>query len=309
MPSKNYKWAVRFYPFDWLIIGYSSLMFALILLFGRPLSTYYDEIIFYALMTTLVVLVARYVDEEKSGLSALIRIAYPILLFTFFYQTTGGLMFLLFDHFYDGQLVTFEKAILGVNPTLYIDRYWLNAWANEIFSFCYFSYYFMIPVFVLVLFFKRHYEMIKSFLTASCLTFILSYILFILYPIEGPRWHFAGQYMNQIESPLFRRLVEIVIKNGAVHGGCMPSSHFGVALVILMYCFRFYRKAGWLLLPIIIGLAIGTVWGRFHYVSDVIVGGFLGLVSVLVIWKLYPGESLKTITHFNRRELKTEYVS
>jgi len=307
--AMTYGRAVRLYPFDCLIVGYSSLMLVLIVLLGRPLSVYYDEIAFYVSMVAFVVLIARYFDEHKGRWYALIRIAYPVILLTFFYRTTGGLMFLVFDQFYDWQLTSFEKALFGVNPTLYIDRHWLNAWTNEIFSFCYFSYYFMIPVFVLVLFVKKHYETIKSILTAACLTFFFSYLLFFLYPIEGPRWHFAGQYVNQIESPLFRGLVEVVIDKGAVRGGCMPSSHFGVALVILMYCFKYYRRAGWLLLPINVGLAIGTVWGRFHYVSDVVAGGLLGLAFVLVVWKHYPRWSRSAVTHYTQRELEAEHVS
>ncbi len=303
------KPTVRLYPFDWLIVGYSFLMLVLIGLLGRPMRMYYDEIAFYTCMIAVALLIARYVDEHRNRLSTLIRITYPILLFTFFYQATGGLMFLVFGHFYDSQLVSFEKAIFGVNPTLYIDRHLLNIWANEVFSFCYFSYYFWILVFLLVLFVKKHYETIKSFLTAACLTFFLSYILFFLYPIEGPRWHLAGQYVNQIEGPLFRKMVEVVIDNGAVRGGCMPSSHFGVMLVIMMYCFRQYRKAGWTLLPLNIGLAIGTVWGRFHYVSDVFVGGILGLVTTLMVWKYYPRWNRSCITHLPQRDLEVEHAS
>lgn len=301
--------AVKLYPFDWLIIGYCLLMLLSIMLFGRPLSGYYDEIVFYASAAALGGLVVRYVDEQKSRFFFLIRIAYPALLFTFFYRATGGSMFLIFDQFYDWQLTSFERAIFGANPTLYIDQHLLNAWANEIFSFCYFSYYFWILVFLLALFVKKHYETIKSFLTAACLTFFLSYILFFLYPIEGPRWYFANEYMNQVESPLFRGLVEFVMDNGAVRGGCMPSSHFGVALVIMMYCFRHYRKVGWILLPLNIGLAIGTVWGRFHYVSDVFVGGILGLVSALMAWKYYPRWSRSCITHLPQKDLEVEHVS
>jgi len=303
------KPAVRLYPFDWLIVGYSSLMVVILASFGRPLSSYYDEIAFYASMAGLAVLIARYVNEDKSRWSTLIRIAYPVLLFTFFYRATGGLMFLVFDQFHDAQLVAFEKELFGVNPTLYIDRHLLNVWINEIFSLCYVSYYFIMSVFVLVLFVKKHYETIKSSLTAACLVFFLSYILFFLYPIEGPRWYFAGQYVNPIDGPVFGRLVEIIIDNGAVRGGCMPSSHVGVALVILMYCFRYYRKVGWFLLPVNIGLAIGTVWGRFHYVSDVVVGGPLCLVSVLVVWRYYPRWSHTDVTPLSQTELKAEHVS
>ena len=89
----------------------------------------------------------------------------------------------------------------------------------------------------------------------------------------------------------------------------MPSSHFGVALVIMLYCFRFYPKAGWLLLPINVGLAIGTVWGRFHYVSDVVAGGLIGLAFVLVVWKYYPRWNRSAVTHYTQRELEAEHVS
>jgi membrane-associated phospholipid phosphatase len=107
-------------------------------------------------------------------------------------------------------------------------------------------------------------------------------MLFFLYPIEGPRWHFADLYLNDIDGFLFRPMVEYVIANGAVRGGCMPSSHVGVALVIMTYCFRNYRKWGWILVPINIGLALGAVWGRFHYASDIVIGALLALASVWI---------------------------
>jgi len=218
-------------------------------------------------------------------------------------------MFLIFDRFHDAQLVALEKAILGVHPTLFIDRHLLHVWINEIFSFGYFSYYFMIPVFLVTLFIKRHYEIIKSFLTAACITFFLSYLLFFLYPIEGPRWYFAGRYVNPIEGPVFRKLVKLIIDKAAVHGGGMPSSHFGVALVILLYCFRYYRKAFWLLLPLNVGLAVGTFWGRFHYVSDVLVGGILGVAATLLVWQYYPRWSASPSMPVARPELEAELAS
>jgi membrane-associated phospholipid phosphatase len=297
------------YPFDFLVIGYSLLMLLLLLVFGRPLSAYYDELVFYFSVAILTLLIIRYVDENASRLAMLVRIGYPALLFTFFYRTTGGTMFLIRDRFYDWQLTAFEKAVFGVNPTLFIDRNLLNVWLNEFFSLGYFSYYFMILVFLVVLFIKKHYETIKSFLTASCLTFFLSYLLFFLYPIEGPRWFFAGDYVNPIEGPVFRKLVELVIDNAAVRGGGMPSSHFGVALVILLYCFRYYRKAVWLLLPLNIGLAVGTFWGRFHYVSDVIVGGVLGAVVTLLVWKYYALWAPAPEGTVTQSELEVEHVS
>ncbi len=279
---------IAVYAFDRLVQGYSIVMILLLVLLGRPLGSYLDEIVFYLGTAVIAFIVPRYVDETRSRGHAFIRILYPVILFTFFYRATGGTMFLLFDQFLDPQLTAFEKAFFGVNPTLYIDRHLLNEWITEILSICYFAYYPMIPVYALVLFFRKDYAVLKSSVAAFCLAFFVSYALFFLYPIEGPRYHFVNEFVNAVTSPFARNLIDIVMAKGAVHGGCMPSSHFGVALVILMYCFRYYRRAAWMLLPIVIGLALGTFWGRFHYVSDVIVGGLIGAISVLLIWRYEP---------------------
>ncbi len=288
----------RLYAFDRIVIGYCMVMVFLLLAIARPLSGYWDEVIFYASMAAIAALIVRYVPEDSSRLARLIRLLYPGFMFTFFYRETGGTMFLLFDGFCDWQLTAFEKAVFGVHPTIYIDRNLLNIWANEIFSLCYSAYYVMIPVFSLTVFFRRDYEIIKSFLTAASLTFFASYLLFFLYPVEGPRWYFAGEYINSIDGPVFRKFTEFMIDTGAVRGGCMPSSHFAVALAILMYCYKYYGRTGWAVLPLVLGLAIGTVWGRFHYVSDAIVGGIIGATSVLITWKYHPilpGRQYKTI--------------
>ncbi|MBN1212197.1 MAG: phosphatase PAP2 family protein [candidate division Zixibacteria bacterium] len=300
---------IRIYPYDRLVIGYCLFMLALILLIGRPLNQYYNSLLFYTGMAVLAGFIIRYTREGRNRRHDFLHIIYPALMFTFFYETAGTTVFLIFDSFYDWQLTTFEKMILGVNPTLYIDRHLLNVWVNEIFSCCYFSYYLMLPFFLLPVFFKKDYEVIRRTLTACCLAFFASYILFFLYPVEGPRWFFAGQYVHAIEGPIFRPMVDLVIEGGAFHGGCMPSSHVAVALVLLMFCFRHYRRVGWVLLPVNIGLAVGTFWGRFHYVSDVIAGAAIGLFSTLLVWKYYDRWDKNRPEKITPKELIKENVS
>ena len=277
----------RLYPMDWVVIGYSLLMIIVIVILGRPLSQYYGEIIFYAFAAGLAAVIAHYLSDRRTRTEAFFRLLYPAIMFTFFYRATGGLMFLLSDHFYDFQLTAFEAAVLGVNPTLFIDTHWLNPWITELLSFCYFMYYPMIPVFLLVLFFKRRDEIIRSSVTAMSVTFFFSYMLFFIYPIEGPRWHFASLYQHQITGFIFRPAIDFVMKTGAVHGGCVPSTHFAVALVIVLYCYKYFRPVSRWLLPVVIGLGLGTVWGRFHYVSDVIVGCIIAVSATGLVMHFY----------------------
>ncbi len=281
------KKQLKLLPFDWLLIGYSTLMISLIIVFARPFTEYVDDILFYASMILTVYVIVKFANEREIRWKYFIRLLYPVFLFTFLYNRTGEFMFLLFDHFLDAQLVAFEKSIFGFNPTLYIDANLLSVIPNEILSFCYFCYYFMIPVFFISLFLKKEYLITKQAMTAVCLTFFLSYLLFFLYPIQGPRYHYAGQYINNIEGPVFRQIVEYIIHNGAVRGGCMPSTHFAVALVINLFCFKHFKTFGWILLFINIGMAIGTFWGRFHYVYDVFIGGLIGLGATFLVWNQY----------------------
>lgn len=301
--------SLRLLPFDRAIIGYCLLMFLVILLVGRPLASYYSSLVFFLTMGAIAAIVAAYVDPERNRFLAFVRYAYPMLMGTFFYTATGGLMFLIFDGFLDFQLVAFEKAVLGVNPTLYIDQHLLNVWVTELLSFCYFSYYLMIPVFILTMFAKKQYRIICSSTTATLLIFFTSYLLFFLYPIEGPRWYYAAEYVNAVEGPFFRQMVEYVIANGAVRGGCMPSTHFAIAIVIMMYCFKHYRWAGWMLLPINIGLAAGTVWGRFHYISDIVIGGLIGLLATWFVMKFYEEWTRDTYKDDKSKKVITANVS
>lgn len=279
--------ASRLLPFDWLVIGYSTAMFLLLVLIGRPFPEYRDEMAFYISMVIVTCVIVLSIDPARNRWLSLFRYGYPVVLFTFFYSMTGGTIFLLHDNWFDPQLTAFEKSIFGVNPTLYIDQHLLSVWFNELVMAFYFCYYFMIPGFTIYVFLKHDFVILKRAVTAICLTFFVSYPVFFLYPVEGPRWHFVDQYVNEVQGPVFRQMVNFVIANGAVRGGCVPSTHVAVAVVILLFCLKHYRRVGLALIPVNLGLAIGTFWGRFHYVSDVVAGIAIAVACTLAVWKWY----------------------
>lgn len=278
----------RWYPFDKIVITYCTLMLTLLVTMGRPLGEHMGESIFYAVAMLLTILIVRFLDASRPGLKRLLRLLYPAIMFTFFYRATGGTMFLLFDQFLDWQLTAWELSVFGVNPTIFIDKHLLYPALNELFSLAYFLYYPMLPAFLLYVYKREDWQILRSAVTTFCAVFFCSYLMFMLYPLEGPRWFLASMYQNEVTSPVSRHLAQIVIQNAAVHGGCMPSSHFAVALAIGMYVFRFYRKYHWPVMALVLTLGIGTVWGRYHYISDVFVGGLLGAGVTLLVWKLMP---------------------
>jgi len=278
----------EFLPHDLIVLAYVTLMALLIILFGEPTGQNSNALIFYLGMIVLVVLIVRYFPEGDSRWWAFIRIGYPALLFTFFYRTTGGLMSLFHNGFFDPKVTALETSIFGISPSLYIDQHLTGwRWLNELLSFGYFSYYFMILGLLLLILFRRQYRIMISAVTALCTAFFISYLVFVLYPVESPRWFYAAHYTEPIHGWIFRSLVEMVIGQGGLHGGGMPSSHVGVALVVMFYSLRYYYRFGLVLLPLNILLAAGTIWGRFHYLSDVVTGIMVGIVPVWIVWHFY----------------------
>lgn len=297
------------YLFDKALIAYGLLMAMLLVAFGRPYRSYFDETVFYAGLVALVYVMARFVDEREGRWRRFVRLLYPAVLFPLLYRQTGGTMFLFFDHFLDYQLTAFELQVFGVNPTIYIDRHLLNVPTTEILSLCYWLYYLLLPGYLLLVYIRRDYDIVKSSVAAMAITFIAGYILFFVYPIEGPRWFFADRYLNPVEGPIFRPMVEFMIRNGAVRGGCMPSTHYAIALVITLFTGKYYPRWLWVMIPLSTGLALGTVWGRFHYVTDVIVGGLIALAVTLIVWHIAPVNRVEKPATARHKEAHPHHAS
>ena len=164
----------------------------------------------------------------------------------------------------------------------------------------YLSYYFIIGVPLLVLFFRRRDRDVAQLTCSLSLVFFISYLGFIIYPVQGPRFEFAAIYQQELAGFLFVPLVAALMKAAAIHGGCMPSSHVAAALVSLAYIFRFNRRWGRITMPLVAVLCLGTVWGRYHYLSDVIAGM---VVAVFVLWLAgrYPVKNTSINPTMNRR--------
>jgi len=277
----------RFLPYDHLVILYSWTIIVLTINFVRPLENYTGLILFHLGAVAITVLLANYVKPDWPRAARFFRYLYPLILMTFFYQFSGELVGMVTATLQDNHITAFEKSILGVNPTVWLDQH-QHVVLTELLSAGYFSYYFLIPGLSLFLFFGRKDSELKRLVTALCVTFFISYLVFILYPAAGPRYFMDGFYQHQLTGPLFRPLVMFVIENAAFRGGAMPSSHVAVAVVVLYFAIRVYRKRGWLVAPVVFALAMGTVYGRFHYVTDVIVGIFMGLVIPWFTLMFYP---------------------
>ena len=90
----------------------------------------------------------------------------------------------------------------------------------------------------------------------------------------------------------------------------MPSSHVAEALVVMLCAIRWYGRKAYFLVAVVAALALGTIYGRFHYVTDVVIGVVIGATAYWLVLAFYPltagSDRQPDITD---EEIAREYVS
>lgn len=286
------KRKISFYTVDWVTIIYLAVLSFLIILFSKNQPYWLYYILFNLLIFVLILLIARYLSDEKNRWKRFFRHWYPMVLFTILYEEIRYLVHIIFPGWFDGWINQVELELFGEYPTIWLERV-VSIPLNEYMMFAYFSYYFLMPVLGAALYFKNKIKEFDQFLLISAVAFYISYLGFIFMPVEGPRYALSHLHNVKLVGIIFTPLAQYVIKIAGLHGGCMPSSHVAVALVVMIYAIRYTRTLSWVLTLVVISLFAGTVYGRFHYFLDVVAGILVGLLALFMCEKFLTPKSEK----------------
>ncbi|RPI25983.1 MAG: phosphatase PAP2 family protein [Acidobacteria bacterium] len=191
------------------------------------------------------------------------------------------------DFSYDSRLIRLEDRLFN-QPSL-----WLaageKAWLTDLLHFLYNTYYAYTPILALYLHINGRLAEFQSVTFAVTLGYAFCYSFFPLMPVFGPRWGLVDAGLlppsrSRLRGGWMTRITNVIMWQGPAHKGCaMPSAHSSTAVVFLIWSSRIWGDAGGLLAAVIVaGMVLGAVYGRYHYVVDMIVGGALGIISVLV---------------------------
>jgi membrane-associated phospholipid phosphatase len=104
----------------------------------------------------------------------------------------------------------------------------------------------------------------------SVAAFYLCYVVFLVFPVAGPRYLFppAETAATAVAPARLARLLEA----GSAWGTAFPSSHVAVAVVASAIAWREWHRFGALLVTLAALLCLGTVYGQFHYAVDAVAG-------------------------------------
>ena len=191
--------------------------------------------------------------------------------------------------YFDGLVIAWEQAIFG-QPS----REWAAAmpelWLSEPLHAAYLSYYFIIFVPPLVLFLQRRTAEFRAGVFALMLAFFTHYLVFIYFPVQGPRYLFPPPG-GELAGGFFYQLAHRVLEAGSAQGAAFPSSHVGVSVAQTLIVLRYLPRLTPVFALLTIGLALGAVYGGFHYATDAVAGAVLGAAAFALARPLARGLS------------------
>jgi membrane-associated phospholipid phosphatase len=104
--------------------------------------------------------------------------------------------------------------------------------------------------------------------------FYVCYATFAFFPVAGPRYVLPLAH-NAATAVWPARVTQQLLNSAGAWGTAFPSSHVAAALVAGLAAGRSWRPLGAVLFPAAVLLALGTVYGQFHYAIDALAGALV----------------------------------
>jgi membrane-associated phospholipid phosphatase len=177
----------------------------------------------------------------------------------------------------DPIVIDWERAMFGSQPAQTWARANPSTALSEALHLAYLAYYPIIYAVPVALWFSGRRRDFASVVFSLMLTFVSCFIVYVIFPVAGPRYFWPS---TAPEGP-FRSLATWLLEARSSRGTAFPSSHVAVACAQSVLAVRFFGARGLVVPAVTVGLALGAIYGGFHYAVDVVAGGVLGICTAI----------------------------
>ncbi len=201
---------------------------------------------------------------------------YPLAIFIVCFEEVSRLSLVIVRHWQDYYLLRFESLLFPTPPTVWFGRFSQYWWITESMELGYFSYFVLLMIVGGVLYGRVDKRPFRRVMAASVVSYMLCYVVFLVWPTEGPAHTLRAWHTAPVVGGPFHWLVLLIQHSAGVHGNAFPSSHVAAGLVALIFAWRHSPRLGAWLTPLVLLLCVGAVYDRYHYASDVVAGLAVG---------------------------------
>ena len=267
-----------FRPEDTAFVIYLVTVAVLVTLFHQGVQRWWTYVMIHSFTACLIVPWLRFSTGHSHPVIKFLRYWYIPIILGFFYEQIDGYILGIHGMYLDHIIIGFEKALLGFHPSVWMEQF-VSPPLTEVMKIFYNSYYWLGPILGISLYFKGELSAFRRTISSIVTAFFISYLGFFLFPVVGPRYVLSHLYKGPLEGYVVTALQDFIMEVGDIHGGCMPSSHVAVALVVLLLAWVYRKRMAVWMTPFVTMLCISTVYNRYHYISDVVAGVVVGLFS------------------------------
>lgn len=193
----------------------------------------------------------------------------------------------------DDLLISIDRAVLGGDPSLWLERI-STRWLTDLLQVAYLVYYVLPIVLLGTLYYRQAREPEGAFdlcVVALLLSHYVAFTGYMAVPALGPRFALAPTYRTELTGLLVTEPIRHFLD--ALEGikrDAFPSGHVSAALISLHYVFRFVPRLAWCALPAVSLMTFATLYLRYHYAADILGGGMLAALCVLLAPRLLRHE-------------------
>jgi len=227
-----------------------------------------------------------------------LRLWAPLIVLLFLYSEMPVLIGAAgHDQLFDMKVIQWERAIFGSQPALDWATRWPTRIGSELLHATYLSYYAIIFSVPAALYATSRKTEFAEATFVLMLTFVTCFACYIVFPVAGPRYLWAAP-ATAVAGPI-RQAVVWLLEARSSRGTAFPSSHVAVAVTQSILAVRYFGRRGLIIAALTLGLAMGAVYGGFHYAIDVLAGVVVGGVFTIAGLQLARRLSLRAATHAN----------
>jgi membrane-associated phospholipid phosphatase len=175
---------------------------------------------------------------------------------------------------FDPTVIQWEAALFGTQPSVHWAAAWNFAPLSEFLHGAYISYYPIILAVPALLALQKRDADFSEATFVLLLTFTVCFVVFVVFPVAGPRYLWPSR-ADVVSGPI-RRFTLWILEARSSRGTAFPSSHVAVATTQSILAVVYFGRRGLIVGIITLFLALGAVYGGFHYAVDVIAGAAVG---------------------------------
>ena len=272
--------------FEWVSLGYLAWITSIIAVFHKNIA--HPSAFFWAHCAIAAAVIALAVIARRSPDAKVLRFArhwYPLPLYIFLFEELNALVHAIFPFWLDRYFIVFDHALTGVNPSVWLAQFASPA-LNDFMQFSYMTYFLYLVILPALLYAAKERRAFWEVMVSTAVAHYTVYFISVLMPVESPHFSLASIETVRLSGGFCTHVINWLESYALVRGAAFPSAHVAGSTVAILASWRYRRWLFWICLPFFLCMCVATVYGRYHYVVDVLAGLATG------VWGFHAGQWL-----------------